>query len=382
MLVGFFALPALLVYWVAQRSPTPPPRTSNTGAVATSSSPRVTAPAPILSAPVGDPPQLVASLSELDVSAGPITPARAVQWKQTLQVLVQKGVAAVPAIREFLAKNVDLDLEPIPGGDALGYPTMRLALFEVLRQIVRPESIAVSLEVLKATADPKEIAVLARNLEEQAPAQHRPVAVAAAREALAQANRGQLEGPDIGPVFEVLEHYGDAKVVGELEQSAQKWNFYATIALGGLSSGAGIPALTRLAQDASLPNAAALRVLAQLAAKYPEAQKFLVEQVRANKLPFGAWPGVESALSGEVIDYSVPVLSTNSPLTGSNSRTFHISYGNQNYRMLPAPADWSQAQIKDQLAVIDQIIAVDASMETLEFLQRARLALAGRITKQ
>src|SRR5207248_6060793 len=100
--------------------------------------------------------QFVASLSELNLSAGSITPAQAARWKQTLQKLVQQGAgAAVPAIRDFLAKNVDLDFDPAKGGALLGYATLRLALFDALRQIGGPATGAAA-QVLQTTADPRE----------------------------------------------------------------------------------------------------------------------------------------------------------------------------------------------------------------------------------
>src|SRR5262249_4960208 len=43
--------------------------------------------------------QLVAGLTNLDFSHGPITKEQAAQWKQTLQSLTSQGAAALPAIR-------------------------------------------------------------------------------------------------------------------------------------------------------------------------------------------------------------------------------------------------------------------------------------------
>jgi len=325
---------------------------------------------------------LVASLSEIDFSAGPLTPEQVAQWKKTLQMLVQQGAGAVPAISEFLARNVDVDFDSSKGGEALGYATVRLALLDVLRQITGPESIAASLQVLQTTADPREIAALARNLEQQAPGRHRQQLVGAAREALEQAARGQLEGADVGPLFEVLQRFGDPGLVSELEQVGSRWNFYSTIALAGLPGGAGIPALKRMAQDTSIQNVMAWRMLAQLAAKYPEAREALVTQVRSNSMPYTAWAGVQAALSGEIIEYGAPILTASTtPAAGQNIRTYHIGYGNQNYRTVPTSADWPQAQITQQLALIDQVIAVDANMETLQFLQDARLGLAAQLKR-
>jgi hypothetical protein len=297
-----------------------------------------------------------------------------------LQKLAPQGSKASVAIGEFLAKNVDLDFDGGKGGEALGYATLRLALLDVLRQISGPESIAASAAVLQATADPAEIGFATRNLELQDPGLHRQQAVTAAREALTAASRGQLDGHDVGPLFEVLQQYGGPNVASDLEQAASKWHFYATIALGGLSAGAGIPALTRLSLDNSIPNVTALRILAQMSGTNAEAKAVLISEVRSNTMPYSAWAGVQAALGGELIEYGAPVLSPGAP-SGQSVRSYHINYGQQNYRTLPASADWSQDQIKQQLAVIDQVIAADANLETLLLLQETRLALAAKLNK-
>ena len=46
--------------------------------------------------------QLVAGLTNLDFTRGPVTKEQAEQWKQSLQTLTAQGAAGVPAIREFL----------------------------------------------------------------------------------------------------------------------------------------------------------------------------------------------------------------------------------------------------------------------------------------
>src|SRR5260221_8046822 len=115
-----------------------------------------------------DAPALVASLSEVDFSHGPLTQSQASFWRANLQKLAKQGTVAVPAIREFLAKNVDLDFDPKNGGDMLGFSTLPLAFFDVLRQI-EPSATAWALELLHTTADPGEIAVLSKYLEQSVP---------------------------------------------------------------------------------------------------------------------------------------------------------------------------------------------------------------------
>jgi hypothetical protein len=189
-----------------------------------------------------------------------------------------------------------------------------------------------------------------------------------------------LEGYDIGPLFEVLQQFGGANVVTDLERVSSQWNFYSVIALGGLAGGAGIPALTRMAQDTAIPNVMALRMLAQMAAKDPAAKAALMAQVRANKIPYAAWTGIAAALGGESIEYGAPVITGAGGLAGPNVRTYHITYGNQNYRTVPV-TEWRPVAINEQLAIIDQLVATNLNLEALQFLQDARLSVAGRQSK-
>ena len=54
---------------------------------------------------------------QVDFSRGPITKEQAEQWKQGLQGLIAQGSAAVPAIREFLEQNQELNFGAIAGGE-------------------------------------------------------------------------------------------------------------------------------------------------------------------------------------------------------------------------------------------------------------------------
>src|SRR6266850_1771798 len=113
---------------------------------------------------------LVNKLFKLDQSGVPQTPEQVTAWKQNLQQLVQQGAASVPAIQEFLEKNVDLGFGN-EGIQTLGYGSARYALFDALAQIGGPEAVGALTGTLQTTADPREIALLAKDLEQMAPEQ-------------------------------------------------------------------------------------------------------------------------------------------------------------------------------------------------------------------
>src|SRR5439155_16428358 len=225
--------------------------------------------------------QLVAGLTNLDFSRGPITKEQADQWKQSLQGLIGQGSAAVPAIRGFLEQNQELNFAAIGGGDQLGQSSLRSAMINALAQIGGPEANSVMLQTLQATTLPSEIAQLAQILEQQAPGQYRQEALSAINEVLGMAGKGQLPaGWDVGPLFKVLQNYGDAGTASVLDQLQPQWRYYATLTLAGLQQGAGVPILVHEVQApaAGSKRDFAYQMLAQVAGQYPDATTALLDQ--------------------------------------------------------------------------------------------------------
>jgi len=317
--------------------------------------------------------QLVGVLCRLHQKSIPQTPEQIVEWKLNLQQLVAQGPGAVAAIREFLQKNVDLDFGP---GNGLGYASARAAMFDALVQIGGAEGIAGTLQTLQNTADPREIAVLAQNLEKLAPGEHRQEAIAAAREALAMAASGKLEGADVAPLFEVLHAYGDTSVLTDLMQAAKQWNYYSAIALAQLPDGAGIPSLIEMAQGKSGGSLNALEMLTQLSAQYPEARAALLEQ--AGKISPNVWPYLTPLLAGDLYHYQDSAL--DNPLLGEGKRSnsAHVVMGNQNFYTAPAAEILAPDEINRRLALIDELQTVTSDPAALKALQQARDLLARR----
>jgi hypothetical protein len=326
--------------------------------------------------------QIMSNLSGLDVSKG-ISAEQAEQWKGELQKLVKEGAGGVPAIREFLEKNVDLSFEGAEGGSQMGTPSLRMALFDTLAQIGGPEAIGLATRTLQTTADPREIAVLARNLDQMAPEQHREAAVAAAREAMALAAK-DTRATDISPLFEVLQKYGGSAAATELEQAASKWNYYGPLALASLTNGAGVPSLARMAQDPQgqyrSSSRFAMQMLAQLAPQSPEASQALIEQVKAQKVPDAAWYGIASALAGTQVFFGNTYLdSTPVPANTRDPKSYSIPVNQQHYRSFDVSANWTPEQIQKQVQLIDQLRS--ANPFAAAALEPTRAALAARLSQ-
>jgi hypothetical protein len=142
-----------------------------------------------------------------------------------MEELVQAGPAALPAIREFLARNedIELDLSGIQGraarnsklpGDFVLPPSVRMGLFDVVRRIDGEEAEQLLADTLPATGRGLEVAYLARLLEEMSPHKYRDVALSAARALLANTaplnSSSPLDRNHRDYLFAVLSFYGDA----------------------------------------------------------------------------------------------------------------------------------------------------------------------------
>jgi len=324
---------------------------------------------------------LIASLTNIDTSTGRLTPEQASRIRQSFQGLVVQGTAAIPAIRTVLDQKTDLSFGK-GSGDSIGAPSLRTCLMETLRQIGGPEAVEAAHQALQNTSDPLEIALLTRNLEEAAPGQYRQDALQANLSALSAAGQGQLTNSDVGPLFQALQAYGGSNSIAELMGLAPKYGYYASMALAGLPSGAGIPALTQMAQDTSESGTGnrqfALQMLAQASGRYSDAGAALVDLSRQNQVPDTAWSSIAAVLGGQQFqftrDYPANMFAT---LDGSDLRTYRQPNGNQNFISTTAPSDAPGLDLNQRLALIDQLLATTSSPAAQQVLQQTRARLAG-----
>jgi hypothetical protein len=307
-----------------------------------------------------------------------LTQEHVAAWKQNLQQLVQQGASAVPAIREFLEKNRDLDFGR-DGAQIWGYGSARSAMFDALQQIGGPEAVAASVDTLQGTRDPREIALLAASLEKQAPEQYRQEALSAARDALSLAASGKLEGRDVAPLFEVFVKYGDSSVASELQQSSKQWSYYATMSLAHLPDGAGIPSLVEMAQGTSGGSLNALQMLASLAPQSTEARAALLQEASANKItPYG-WATLVSGLAGDEFHFVGAAFdNTGALISSSGVQTSHIQSGNQNFYSAPPAGGLTADQIAQRTTLLDELRSVTSNQSAIQALQQARDLLAKR----
>ena len=321
---------------------------------------------------------LVSSLSQLNFAGGPVTPEQVEKWRQAFKDLVQQGAAAVPAIREFLEKNLEVDYPGGNGGNPLGHASLRSALIDALQQIGGPEATEAMLQTLQSTTLPTEIALLAKYLDQQSPEQYRSQAMAAAREVMAMAAQGQLPKWDMGPLFQMYQSFGGATSATELESQLSQWKYYANMGLAGLPDGQGVPYLIRQLQEAPEPGKSDFpaQMLAQMAGQSPEAGAALLEQAALGTIPDSVWRKIAAGLAGEQFQIGMPSPGSGAPTAVGvgGIKTYHIEAGNQNFSSLRAVLTPEQVAQRRQL--IDQLLAVTKSPAAIQALQSAQASLS------
>ncbi|HVV71684.1 MAG TPA: hypothetical protein VHI52_09325, partial [Verrucomicrobiae bacterium] len=323
--------------------------------------------------------ELASVLTNLDLSAGRLSPEQAAQVRESFRSLAARGDAAVPLIKTLLDQKVDVKYGK-GSGDTVGVPSLRAGLLETLRQIGSPDAIALSRQVLENSSDPMEIALLARNLEGVAPGQYRQDLMNVTLASLNAAAQDQKDASDVSPLFQTLQAFGDTNVVGTLTSMASKYGYYADLALAGLPAGQGVSALTQMAQDSSASGAGnrqfALQMLAQVAAQYPEATSALVELARQNQVPQSAWGAIAAVLAGQQFQFprSYPE-NMFATVNGPDLRTHYQAIGNQTFLSMMAPAEASAQTLNQRLNLLEQLSAATTDPAALQALQAARAKL-------
>lgn len=159
-----------------------------------------------------------------------------------LEDLAELKDGAVPDIREFLAKNSDLDYsverDRSADGDRRSWmppwqrsnppteftlpPSLRIGLFDVLKDIGSAESEKLMGEVLGNSGRAVEVAYLTRVLEEIAPGKYRETALAAAKDMLrnpiAINSPNRLDEQAEGYLYGILDLYNDGSFVEDAKK--------------------------------------------------------------------------------------------------------------------------------------------------------------------
>jgi hypothetical protein len=222
-----------------------------------------------------------------------------------LEELVRAGPTALPAIRDFLGRYEDLELDTsvISGraprnrlpGDYLFPPSLRFGFFDAVRRIGGPEAQEILAAALSQTGRGIEVAYLTRLLQEMSPDVYHASAVAAAHALLLQADpqsSSPLDRHHRDYLYAVLEFCHDTSYAsvaqtqlvaadGKVDVGAVR---YLQEALGRQA----VPIAAQTYQDSRLTNSAAKEPFARLALAFvgadPQANQFYTQAINDNSL--------------------------------------------------------------------------------------------------
>ena len=173
------------------------------------------------------PREIVAKLVALKSARAnePRTLREAIYW---LEELALRGESALPAIREFLARNEDFDLAAAQNKTArtatesILPASLRFGLFEVIKRIGGKGAEALLADTLNSTGRGIELVWLARALQEMAPNRYRESALVSARELLAQPAPASATSPidraNRDSLYDVLIFFGDSSYVSSAQE--------------------------------------------------------------------------------------------------------------------------------------------------------------------
>lgn len=333
--------------------------------------------------------QVMEALARLNPTDGLLTDEEAAAWKDSLEKLIQQGDAAIPAIRDFLAKNWDVALGP-KDREKIGYASVRLAMLNALMQINSSQAVTALDEELQTTSRPQEIAQVTQFLEKTDPGAYLQHALTAVQRALDGAARGNLDQTDVAPLFQVLLQFkqGNDKQANDyaidvLKRTADQWNYYTATALAQLPDGAGIPTLVQIATGQTGGSGStrniALGALAGMASQSADAQEVLVNAAFQNNLSSYDWQILVPYLAGYQMIYQSSDLPENtlSLVNPNDLKKTMVSASNQSFYLAPLGA-LTTSQIDAQMAFIDKLLTSTADSGAIKAMQQAKSMLQSR----
>ena len=268
-------------------------------------------PSPIVAAAVlrPTPVQIIARLRDLRLVPGAANSRTLRQTIYWLEELATTGPAALPAIREFLGRSEDMDLDTSWLGQNRGGgrgrlpqefvvpPSLRFGMFDVVRQIGGAEAEKVLAEAMVATSRGVELVYLTGLLQQMAPNQYREQSLVSAKELLAGSaaftSSSPLDRDHRDYLFGVLTLFGDASYAvaaqglliqgdGQIDRSSLR---YLQQVLGAQA----VPIAAQAYQDPRLIDPAVKEPLARLALNFvgadPQANQFFQQAINDPALP-------------------------------------------------------------------------------------------------
>ena len=300
-----------------------------------------------------------------------------------LQKLIDYGPDSIADIRKFLKSGDDILFEQKVRTNGFNYPSLRLALIDLLSQFGDAEEVELAwAEALNGNLNPMEIEAVSKHLLDLAPDYYQQSIIDAALAAIHSADDGGLNGQNIGPLFKVVQQFNAEEVLTMLEETRPLWwGQYASLALANLPEGKGIPNLVAFTKDSDfsrdLHSRFALKMLAQAAPEYTSAADALIEIVRNNNIPNAQWADIASLVAGlqqfQIEDVYINTYSTAENYIAPLSVIRHIAYtpgGNQNLISVRySPNVYSEEQREQSLILIDDLLSETSNPVAIRALE-------------
>lgn len=296
-----------------------------------------------------------------------------------LETVVNIGEDAIPAIRQFLLDRKDLDFHHIKGQQLAGErPTLRIALYDVLRRIGGTGAVDVLRAELQVTSSPLEIEAVAAALEALTPNRFRSEVVTTALEALSFARDAKPHSFDVRPLFKLIKEYGDESIVDHLERDYGRWQTYAIATLAEIAGGHGIPALIDMAESPpthstnilSERSLFALQMLTQVAPGDLRAADALIGQAESGKIPESMWPRIALTLAGDYqfqldgVGDTPPVPVSVALRDDEPTQTIYLKRGGL--------TELSAQDREARLVMVDRLLETSAGQPAIQALEGAR----------
>lgn len=160
--------------------------------------------------------EILAELASIQTPSGPGQARAQYRILALLDQLAQGGASALPAIRQFLAGNRDVAYSTGNNNrngnrNVLLPPSLRMGLFDVVRQIGGPEAESALTENLSTTQRSMELTYVAQLLEELSPGKHRDAVLTAAHNLLLSGKLGDAD--ERNSIYDLLLQLNDTNFV-------------------------------------------------------------------------------------------------------------------------------------------------------------------------
>ena len=213
------------------------------------------------------PEEIIRALQQLKIAAGDGQIRNTRTAIHQFENLIAQGSASLPAIREFLLRNEEINYDSPIGlkGSKEGRmatefmmpPSLRIGLFEVTKRVGGAEAEQLLADTLANTGRGAEVAYLAYALQELAPYKYRDLSVNSARDFLSRpipAGGTGLDKYDREYLYGVLAFYGDNSFAAEAQnQLVGEKGTIDRAALNYLQQTMGTEALASVAQAYANP---------------------------------------------------------------------------------------------------------------------------------